>query len=129
MEKKILLTALLMGIIGIILGAFGAHGLKKIISTEQLATFEVGVRYQIYHAMFLLFVVNTSFLTFKEKIIVFYLALAGVILFSGSIYLLSTSIITSIKTKIIGPLTPLGGLLLIASWSYMFYCVLLKNKI
>lgn len=129
MEKKILLTALIMGIVAIVLGAFGAHGLKKILSTDQLTTFEVGVRYQIYHALFLLFVVNNSFLTLKEKAVVFYLALVGVILFSGSIYLLSTSTITSIKTKIIGPLTPLGGLLLIASWSYMFYCVLLKNKI
>lgn len=129
MEKKILLTALIMGIVAIVLGAFGAHGLKKLLSTDQLTTFEVGVRYQIYHALFLLFVVNNSFLTLKEKTIVFYLALVGVILFSGSIYLLSTSTITSIKTKIIGPLTPLGGLLLIASWSYMFYCVLLKNKI
>lgn len=129
MEKKILLTALIMGIVAIVLGAFGAHGLKKLLSTDQLTTFEVGVRYQIYHALFLLFVVNNSFLTLKEKTVVFYLALVGVILFSGSIYLLSTSTITSIKTKIIGPLTPLGGLLLIASWSYMFYCVLLKNKI
>jgi len=129
MEKKILLTALIMGIVAIVLGAFGAHGLKKLLTTDQLTTFEVGVRYQIYHALFLLFVVNNSFLTLKEKTVVFYLALVGVILFSGSIYLLSTSTITSIKTKIIGPLTPLGGLLLIASWSYMFYCVLLKNKI
>ncbi|WP_445455921.1 DUF423 domain-containing protein [Flavobacterium sp. HNIBRBA15423] len=129
MEKKILLTALIMGIVAIVLGAFGAHGLKKILSTDQLTTFEVGVRYQMYHALFLLFVVNNSFLTLKEKAVVFYLALVGVILFSGSIYLLSTSTITSIKTKNIGPLTPLGGLLLIASWSYMFYCVLLKNKI
>jgi uncharacterized membrane protein YgdD (TMEM256/DUF423 family) len=129
MEKKILLTALIMGIVAIVLGAFGAHGLKKLLSTDQLTTFEVGVRYQIYHALFLLFVVNNSFLTLKEKTVVFYLALVGVILFSGSIYLLSTSTITLIKTKIIGPLTPLGGLLLIASWTYMFYCVLLKNKI
>lgn len=129
MEKKILLTALIMGIVAIVLGAFGAHGLKKLLPTDQLTTFEVGVRYQMYHALFLLFVVNNSFLILKEKTVVFYLALVGVILFSGSIYLLSTSTITSIKTKNIGPLTPLGGLLLIASWSYMFYCVLLKNKI
>ena len=127
MEKKILLTALLMGMIAIVLGAFGAHGLKKIISTEQLATFEVGVRYQIYHALFLLFVVNASFLTVKEKSIVFYLTLIGVILFSGSIYLLATSGITTIKTKIIGPLTPIGGLMLISSWAYLFYSVFTKK--
>ena len=127
MEKKILLTALLIGIIAIILGAFGAHGLKKIISTEQLATFEVGVRYQIYHALFLLVVVNTSFLTVKEKTVVFYLVVIGILLFSGSIYLLATSGITAIKTKIIGPITPIGGMLLILSWIYMFYCVFTKK--
>lgn len=127
MEKKILLTALLIGVIAIILGAFGAHGLKKMITTEQLATFEVGVRYQIYHALFLLFVVNSSFLTVKEKTVVFYLVIIGIFLFSGSIYLLATSSITAIKTKVIGPLTPIGGLLLILSWFYMFYCVFTKK--
>lgn len=127
MEKKILSTALLLGMIAIVLGAFGAHGLKKIISMEQLATFEVGVRYQIYHALFLLFVVNSTFFTVKEKVVVFYLTLIGILLFSGSIYLLSTSSITLLNAKVIGPLTPIGGLLLIASWSYMFYCLFAKK--
>lgn len=127
MDKKILLIALIMGAIAIMLGAFGAHGLKKILTVDQLNTFEVGVRYQIYHALFLLFVANNSIVSVKEKGIVLYLVVIGVILFSGSIYLLSTASLTALKTKLIGPLTPIGGLLLIASWLYVFYCVFAKK--
>ena len=54
LEKKIIITALFLGVIAIMLGAFGAHGLKKVIEEPQLNSFEVGVRYQIYHALFLL---------------------------------------------------------------------------
>lgn len=129
MEKKILLVALIIGLVAIALGAFGAHGLKKILTTEQLSTFEVGVRYQMYHALFLLFVSSTHFLNSREKFIVFAFTLIGVLLFSGSIYLLSTTSITGIKTKFIGPITPIGGLFLIVSWGYAFYLILLKNTI
>lgn len=129
MERKIILGAAILGLLSIVLGAFGAHGLKKFLTTDQLSTFEVGVRYQMYHALFLLFVATTNFLSLKEKIVVFYLVIIGVLLFSGSIYLLSTNSITSIKTKFLGPITPIGGLFLIASWGYMFYSVLVKNSI
>lgn len=127
MEKKIIITAALFGIVAIILGAFGAHGLKKVLQVEQLTSFETGVRYQMYHALFLLFLGNFSWLTLKEKAIVFYLVLTGVLLFSGSIYLLSTSVITGIKTKILGPITPIGGMFLIVSWVYFLYAVIVKN--
>ena len=129
MEKKILLIALLLGLISIVLGAFGAHALKKVLTSEQLSTFEVGVRYQMYHALFLLFVSSTHFLNSREKLIVFSFTLIGILLFSGSIYLLSTSSITGIKAKFIGPITPVGGLFLIVSWGYAFYLILLKNTI
>ena len=56
MDRKVLSTGAILGMIAIILGAFGAHALKKILSIEQLATFETGVRYQMYHALFLLFI-------------------------------------------------------------------------
>ena len=84
MEKKIIVTALVLGMISIILGAFGAHALKKVLQPEQLTSFETGVRYQMYHALFLLFVATTNMIALKEKAIIFYLALIGVILFSGS---------------------------------------------
>lgn len=127
MEKKLILTAAIMGAIAIVLGAFGAHALKKVLTEPQLNTFEVGVRYQMYHALFLLLIVNLNFLTLKEKTTIMYLVIAGVILFSGSIYLLSTSTITKIKTTILGPLTPIGGVFLIVSWLYLFYITIVKN--
>lgn len=122
-----MLTALILGALAIVLGAFGAHGLKKFLAIEQLNSFEVGVRYQMYHALFLLFVAQINFITDKQKMIVFVLALVGIVLFSGSIYVLATSTITNIKAKFIGPLTPLGGLLLISSWIYLFYCIIAKK--
>ena len=127
MDKRILLVAAILGVTAIILGAFGAHGLKKVLSVEQLATFEVGVRYQMYHALFLLFVGMTQIITLKEKAVLFYLVLIGVLFFSGSIYILTTSTITGIKSKIIGPITPIGGLFLILSWGYLFYAILMKK--
>ncbi|MFC4738689.1 DUF423 domain-containing protein [Flavobacterium ponti] len=127
MSQKILLTALIIGALAIVLGAFGAHGLKKFLSIEQLNSFEIGVRYQMYHALFLLFVAQTSYATDKQKMVVFLLTLFGILLFSGSIYLLATSTITNIKAKFLGPVTPIGGLLLISSWIYLFYCIIAKK--
>ncbi|WP_339837122.1 DUF423 domain-containing protein [uncultured Flavobacterium sp.] len=127
MSQKIMLTALILGALAIVLGAFGAHGLKKFLVIDQLNSFEVGVRYQMYHALFLLFVAQANFITDKQKMIVFLLTLIGIVLFSGSIYLLATSTITNIKAKFIGPLTPIGGLLLISSWIYLFYCIITKK--
>lgn len=127
MEKKLILTAAILGAIAIVLGAFGAHALKKVLTESQLNTFEVGVRYQMYHALFLLLIANMNFIAFKEKTIILYLVIAGVLLFSGSIYLLSTSGITKIKTTFLGPLTPIGGMFLIASWIYLFYITIVKN--
>ena len=127
MSQKILLTALIIGALAIVLGAFGAHGLKKFLSIDQLNSFEIGVRYQMYHALFLLFVAQTSYATDKQKMVVFVLTLFGILLFSGSIYLLATSTITNIKAKFLGPITPIGGLLLISSWIYLFYCIIAKK--
>lgn len=127
MSQKIVLTALILGALAIALGAFGAHGLKKFLSIEQLNSFEIGVRYQMYHALFLLFVAQTNFITDKQKMIVFLLTLFGILFFSGSIYLLATSTITNIKSKFLGLITPIGGLLLIFSWFYLFYCIIIKK--
>ena len=127
MSQRIVLTALILGALAIVLGAFGAHALKKVLHVEQLNSFEIGIRYQMYHALFLLFVAQTSYISEKQKMIVFLLALAGIVLFSGSIYLLATSTITNIKTKFLGPLTPIGGLLLISSWIWLFYCIIVKK--
>lgn len=127
MDKKILLTAAILGITAIILGAFGAHALKKVLTETQLQSFEIGVRYQMYHAFFLLFLGIFTFLTEKERLVIFWLTLTGILFFSGSIYLLATNGITNLKTKWLGPITPIGGVLLISAWGYLFYSILCKK--
>jgi uncharacterized membrane protein YgdD (TMEM256/DUF423 family) len=116
MDKKIISTGAILGMIAIILGAFGAHALKKVLSIEELSTFETGVKYQMYHALFLLFIGVMTGLSQKAKKIIYNLVVLGIIFFSGSIYLLATNRLTPFDFKIIGFVTPIGGLLLISSW-------------
>ena len=119
MNKIILVTASILGMLAIILGAFASHGLKSIISVELLQTFETGVRYQMYHAIVLLFIGMSPFFSEKTKQLLFYLIVIGVLLFSGSIYGLATNELTAFNFKTIGFVTPIGGLLLILSWAIM----------
>ena len=128
MNKKILTTATVLGAIAIIFGAFGAHALKKVLAPEQLITFETGVRYQMYHAFFLLFVGLLTNLSEKAIKTIHNLVLAGVILFSGSIYLLATNALTSFDFKTIGFVTPIGGALLIAAWLVLLFQNLKKKS-
>ncbi len=116
MNKKIILTAAVFGMLAIVLGAFGAHALKKNLSIEALSTFETGVRYQMYHALFLLFIGMTNELSKKTKKLIYNLVVFGVISFSGSIYLLAINSLSSFDFKAIGFITPVGGLLLIMAW-------------
>ena len=127
MDKKIISTGAVLGMIAIILGAFGAHALKKVLSMEELSTFETGVRYQMYHAFFLLFIGMINDLSQKAKKIIYNLVLFGVLLFSGSIYVLATNSITSFDFKIIGFITPIGGLLLILAWGILLFHTLMKK--
>jgi uncharacterized membrane protein YgdD (TMEM256/DUF423 family) len=133
MDKKIISTAAVLGMIAIILGAFGAHGLKKVLTIEQLTTFETGVRYQMYHALFLLFIGTTTLINHKLKKTILNLTILGVLFFSGSIYLLATNSLTTIDFKVIGFITPIGGLFLIISWFLLFFDLIKpikkKNKI
>ncbi len=119
MNKPILVTASLLGLLSIAFGAFGAHGLKALISVEALQTFETGVRYQMYHAIVLLFVGSTTLIQQKTKNTLFYLIIFGVLFFSGSIYGLATNNLTSFDFKTIGFITPIGGLLFIVSWALL----------
>ncbi|RTY77727.1 DUF423 domain-containing protein [Flavobacterium sp. LS1P28] len=128
MDKKILTTGTILGMIAIIFGAFGAHALKKVLSIEQLNTFETGVRYQMYHALFLLFIGLLKDLSQKTKKTLYNLVLFGVILFSGSIYLLATNTLTSFDFSIIGFITPIGGLLLILAWGVLLINILNKKS-
>ncbi|MBA4135530.1 MAG: DUF423 domain-containing protein [Flavobacterium sp.] len=127
MERKISSVAVIMGMTAIILGAFGAHALKKQLTVEELVTFETGVKYQMYHALFLLFLGLTSLVTEKSKKMIFQLVIFGVIFFSGSIYLLATKTITGIDFKPLGIITPIGGTLLILGWIVLLWNIL-KDK-
>tara|TARA_Y100000815_G_scaffold274344_1_gene308127 strand:+ start:1281 stop:1670 length:390 start_codon:yes stop_codon:yes gene_type:complete len=128
MNKKLLITGSIFGILGIILGAFAAHGLQKLVDAEAIKTFETGVRYQIYHAFFLLILGATNFLNSKSKKIVFWLTILGVIFFSGSIYGLVTNELSSFDFKTIAMITPIGGLLLILAWVVMLIGIM-RNKV
>ena len=121
MTKKLITTASILGAIAIILGAFGAHALKKVLSPDQLITFETGVRYQMYHALFLLFISTHTVLADKSKKVILTLVQIGVLFFSGSIYLLATNDLTPFDFKTIGFATPIGGALLIAAWGVLIY--------
>jgi uncharacterized membrane protein YgdD (TMEM256/DUF423 family) len=120
MNKTILISAALLGVTGIVLGAFAAHGLKELIAPESVQTFETGVRYQMYHALFLLFIGSTAYVSTKAKKQIFYLVMIGLLLFSGSIYGLATNLLTNFDFKSIAFVTPLGGLCLIIAWVLLF---------
>ena len=119
MKNTVLIFASIYGASAVILGAFGAHALKKILSVERLASFETGVKYQMYHALLLL--VMALLFKFDHKIEVYsaYSIIWGVILFSGSIYGLSLKDYWPINLRFLGPITPLGGLLLVLGWGLM----------
>ncbi|MDC6403970.1 MULTISPECIES: DUF423 domain-containing protein [Maribacter] len=111
----------LLGLLGIILGAFGAHKLKKSFSQEQLVSFETGVKYQMYHAFVLLMIgFNYNLETKAEQYMVLSFIL-GTILFSFSIYGLCVSASKGKKLRFLGSITPLGGLLLVLGWALLFY--------
>lgn len=121
MNKTILVTASALGLISIILGAFGAHALKELITVEAQKTFETGVRYQMYHAIFLLFIGSSSFINERRKRIIYFLTIVGILFFSGSIYGLATNELSAFNFKTIGFITPIGGLFLIIAWVLLFF--------
>ena len=128
MNKKITATAAFVGMVAIILGAFGAHALKKALTPEHLISFETGVRYQMHQAFFLFFLATQNDILEKTKKTIFRLITAGTLFFSGSIYLLSTTGITGVSFKSIGFITPIGGLLLILAWGMLGYSILKTRK-
>ncbi|MDC1355887.1 DUF423 domain-containing protein [Flavobacteriaceae bacterium] len=128
MERKIVLLASFIGGLGVVLGAFAAHGLKPLLSVSAFESFNTGIRYQMYHAFLLFFLAITTHITSKQKSILYTLILIGVLVFSGSIYVLATNDLTSFNFKVIGFITPIGGLFLIASWVLLFVYFFRKKK-
>ncbi|MBP8792055.1 MAG: DUF423 domain-containing protein [Lutibacter sp.] len=121
--KKYLVVASIFGALAIILGAFGAHTLKNTLSESSLASFETGVRYQMYHAIVLLFVNSYSKFSLKQLNRINVALSIGVFLFSGSIF----AIAFGIPAKFIWFVTPLGGLLLILGWVFMLLSFLKRD--
>ena len=118
-QKAFLVLASAAAGIAVILGAFGAHSLKARLELEQLAVFETGVRYQMYHA-FALFVAAWMAEKFPGPMVprAGWLFVAGITLFCGSLYLLSTRSLLGIESWTwLGPVTPIGGLCFIAGWT------------
>ena len=127
MDRNIAVTGMFMMALTIGIGAFGANGLKDLVDNNALNTFEVGVRYQMYHA---LAIVILGFVSVPSKLkrVVFWFFIVGILFFSGSIYLLSLNSILSFDAGRIGFITPIGGLLFIIGWIRWGYGVI-KLKI
>lgn len=121
MHKKIIQIAAVLGALSVGLGAFAAHGLKKLASPEMQEVFETGVRYQFYHVFALLFLARL-YEKYHNKYLkaAVWLFFAGIILFSGSLYLMTFMNVKNIGGfEWIGPLTPVGGVAFIAGWISM----------
>ena len=130
MHKGFLKVALLVGALSVIMGAFGAHALKDLVSERVTVTFETGVRYQFYH-VFALLVVAMLYKEFNQKWLraAGYCIIAGFVLFCGSLYMLSyVQALVLPGYKWLGPITPVGGAAFIAGWFCMLAAVFVSNK-
>jgi uncharacterized membrane protein YgdD (TMEM256/DUF423 family) len=128
MQKIFLIIGTVLAGLAVVLGAFGAHGLQKIVSPDRVAIYQTGVQYQMYHALALILTgllserIFSSFLSYAGVMFV-----TGVILFSGSLYLI-VSLYAMNKTvpKAVGILTPVGGLFFILGWVCLLVSILKK---
>lgn len=130
MYKPALISACIFAILAVVIGAFGAHKLKTIMSPELLESFETGVRYQFYH-VFALALAGVLFMAFPSPKIVYatWFFNLGIILFSGSIYLLTIMKSTQdIGLGKFGLVTPIGGLLFIIGWITLLLALFEKKQ-
>ncbi len=129
MNKITVIWGVIFAALAVVFGAFGAHTLKSAISVDALSTFEVGVRYQMYHALALLAIGLTGALSTKIQKIILVFFVVGIVLFSGSIYLLSLKEILPFDPGAIGFITPIGGTFFIIGWLYFFIQVIKLKSI
>ncbi|WP_298265250.1 DUF423 domain-containing protein [uncultured Lutibacter sp.] len=123
MNKNLVIISIL-GAITIVLGAFGAHALKEVLTVDELKSYETAVKYQMFHIIVLLIVNTYTGFNLKNKNVISYLFLAGILFFSGSIY----AITLGVSPKNIWFITPLGGLLFIIGWLKLAYSFLKIKK-
>ena len=115
--------AILFCLSAVILGAFGAHALKEVLSESQLNSFQTGIRYQFFHGLAILILsLNSKQFTDRLSSTIKIMS-AGIILFSFSIYLLNIQDLVGFSMSYLGPITPIGGLLLITSWTGLFFSI------
>lgn len=122
-HKNIVIIASLLAMLTIVMGAFGAHGLKSLISKDSLAVFQTGVTYQMYHALALLALALIPGLEIKKVKGVFRFFVFGTFFFSGSLYFLALKSVLPFSVSFLAPVTPVGGLLLILGWALLAYSV------
>lgn len=127
MNKRIIVTAAVFAIFAVSLGAFGAHGLKGRITSEALELWKTAVEYHFYHTLAMLFLVKRSDGYTKMINMTFYCFVLGIILFSGSLYLLALRQVFNSPLSFLGPVTPLGGLLFIVGWFGLLFSALKRN--
>ena len=118
MHKNFLLFGAILGFLGVALGAFGAHGLRSRLSPEMLAVFETGVRYQMYHVFALLVVAVAIGHLGQAKLLMIagWAFIAGILIFSGSLYALALT-----GTTTFGAITPIGGLGFLVGWACLAF--------
>lgn len=126
MQKTYLIIGTILAGISVILGAFGAHGLKSMVPAETVASYQTGVQYQMYHALALL-LIGSLYSRLEGSLVNWagMLFLGGVVLFSGSLYLMaSLKAVNKVAGTGIGILTPLGGILFIAGWILLLISII-----
>ena len=117
MNKQIIVTSAVLGLLAVITGAFGAHGLKAVLTPAQLDTWHTAVQYHFYHVFALLFLSTFSNVSSSIKFTGYWLFTLGIVLFSGSLYLLACRDVLGITwLNALGPVTPVGGLLFMGGW-------------
>lgn len=127
MNKQIIVTAAFFGLTAVIFGAFGAHALKAVLSASELENWKTAVSYQFYHTLAILFL--STFPKYRSRLIkvAYFAYTVGIVLFSGSLYLLSAREVLGINASFLGPITPIGGVFLIIGWISVLLAAL-KNR-
>lgn len=128
MNKRVIIIASVFGILAVILGAFGAHALKSLLDPAGLEVWKTAVSYHFYHTLALLFVSILPAGNSRAGNLAGWFFSLGILLFSGSLYLISTKEILNItQLSVLGPLTPIGGLFFILGWFSLIF-VAIKGK-
>ena len=131
MQHKDKIRGLLLSLLGavtVVLGAWGAHGLKDQITAEEYQRFEVGLFYQVFHLIVLLVIWSSHKISSRVKPWIYRFIGLGILFFSGSLYLMSAQALLFFDPLFLGPLTPIGGLLLLIGWSLLGWGILKKKR-